>query len=209
MPLKFVTRNLRGNSYYHVYNQGTGEEEIFQDKQDYESFLHYLNIYTSSPMEVAARYPNLDSRLKNKNLAEEISLVAYCLMPNHFHLLLRQKAETAMPKLLKQLTNAYTTYFNSRYKRSGGLMQGRYRAALIESEFLVIQMARYIHLDPVTAGLSLTPGEYSWSSFNNRSGSNELLNRFGSVAEWEKFHADREGFTRGLEKLRAVLIEGG
>src|SRR3989344_8362013 len=98
MPSKYVVRNLRENTYYHVYNVGIGGSDIFLDDQDYETFLYYLYIYTAPPDAVAARYPDLPPRLAAKNLSQDIIVVAYCLMPNHFHLLLRQKAPGTMPR---------------------------------------------------------------------------------------------------------------
>lgn len=207
MPLKFVTRDFRGNSYYHVYHQGVGRTQIFLDKGDYEMFLYYLYVYTATPAEVAGRYPDLPVRLLSKNLSGEIKLVAYCLMPDHFHLLVKQQSTKALPKLLKQLGNAYTTFLNAKYRRVGGVFQGRYRAILVESEFLVIQMVRFIHLDPVVAGFSTDPRSYAWSSINDHSKSNELLGRFGSVAEWEKFHLDRGGFEDSKGKIKHLMIE--
>lgn len=206
MPLKLVTRHFKENAYYHVYNQGLGNREIFLDKEDYEKFLYYLNIYTLNPSEVAQRYPDLPDRLKNKNLYDEIKLIAFCLMPDHFHLLLKQKSERCLPKLLKQVTNAYTTYFNAKYHHSGAVMKGRYRAVLVESEFLLIQMVRFVHLNPLIAGLHSDPLSYVWSSINHHD-TNELLNYFGSVSEWEKFHLDRVGYESGREKIRSLTID--
>ncbi len=207
MPLKFVTRNLKSNAYYHVYNQGLGKREIFLDSEDYKMFLYYLDIYTSSLVEVEARYPELPHRLKSNNLSSEIKLIAYCLMPDHFHLLVKQQTPDALPKLMKQITNGYTTYFNAKYKRAGGVVQGRYRAVIIESEFLVLEMVRFVHLNPQASGLSSDPRNYTWSSMNNHGPSNELLNRFGSVEEWERFHLDRESYERGKEKIKHLMIE--
>lgn len=207
MPLKLVTRVLRENAYYHVYNQGLGSREIFIDNEDYQKFLYYLEAYTLTPAKVLERFPDLPVRLKDKNLSDEIQLIAYCLMPDHFHLLVKQKLARSLPKLLKQITNAYTTYFNAKYHRYGAVMKGRYRAVLIESEFIVIQMVRFVHLNPQVAGLCPDPRSYAWSSINNHDKSNELLNHFGSVEEWEKFHLDRIGYESGKEKLRNFKID--
>jgi len=192
--MKFVARNFRENAYFHVYNQGVGKRDIFLGKRDYETFLDYLRIYTFPPAEVSRQFPDLPERLTNKNLHKEIKLVAYCLMPNHFHFLLKQRLVQSVPKLLKQLTN-------------GALMQGRYRAALVESEFLVLQMVRFIHLNPVAAGFSSNPCTYVWSSINDHSSNNELLNRIGSVLEWERFHSDKADYERGKEKIRNLMID--
>ncbi|MDO8503803.1 MAG: transposase [bacterium] len=206
MPSKYVVRNLRGNSYYHVYNRGVENRDIFLDRQDYETFLFYLYIYTAVPEEIQVKYPNLPPRLKIKNLSGDINLAAYCLMPNHFHLLVKQGSTNSMPRLLKQITNGYTTYFNSKYQRKGKLMHGRYKSVPIESEYLFVQMVRFIHLNPSIAGLCRDPGDYSWSSYKNPLHTNELMNRFGSTEEWEKFHLDQNSYQSNLPKIRDLTI---
>ena len=207
MPTKYLVRNLRENSYYHAYNRGVGEESIFRDEQDYKMFLFYLDIYTSPLEAVCARYSALPPRLTAKNLGDDIRLVAYCLMPDHFHLLVKQESTLAMPQLLKQVTNGYTTYFNSKYKRGGRLMQGRYRAVLIESEYLLIQMVRFVHLNSSFAGLCKDPGDYAWSSYKQPLHTNGLLNRFVSAEEWKKFHLDQNSYQLNLPKIKALTLD--
>lgn len=200
MPAKYIVRNLRGNSYYHTYNRG-GNEAIFLDDDDYKTFLYYLYIYTAPMSEVAARHPELPARLKAKNLGADVRLVAYCLMPDHFHLLLKQQSSDIIPKLLKQMSNAYTTYFNTKYKRKGKLMHGRYKATLIESEYLLVQMVRFVHLNPPNFG------DHLWSSYKHPLQTNELLNRFDSPEEWEKFHLDQNSYQLNLPKIKHLIIE--
>lgn len=207
MPMKFVTRTFKSNAYYHVFNRGMGGREIFLDKEDYETFLYYLEIYTAPVESVAAKFPKLSQRLIRNNLNEEVKLISYVLMPNHFHLILKQKSARALPRLLKQVSNAYTTYFKAKYKSLGGVMQGRYRAVLIESEFLLVQMVRFVHRNPVSAGFSLDPRTYVWSSINDHSEENELLNSFGGVEEWDRFHLDLDSFEANLQKIKQLTID--
>lgn len=207
VPSKYLVRDLRENSFYHVYNRGVENKVIFRDDQDYKTFLFYLCIYTAPLDVVRARYPDLPPRLQAKNLSQEIHLVAHCLMPDHFHLLIKQKSAKAMPQLLKQVTNGYTTYFNSKYKGQGRLMQGRYRAVLIENEYLSVQMVRYVHLNPSSAGLCVDPGDYAWSSYKNPILTNELMGRFGSVEEWEKFHLDQYLYLQSLPKIKGLTLD--
>lgn len=201
-----MIRRLRGNSYYHACNQGVEGKDIFKDEEDHKTFLFYLYIYTVPLEIVLARYPSLPARLRAKNLSSEIRLVAYCLMPNHFHLLLKQESASSMPKLLKQITNGYTTYFNSKYQRTWRLMHGRYKSVLIGSEYLLLQMVRFVHLNPSTAGLCADPGDYIWSSYKNPLHTNELMNRFGSLEEWEKFHLDKDSYQLNLPKIKDLMI---
>lgn len=215
MPSKYVVRDLRGNSYYHVFNRGTEKRIIFLDEQDYRIFLFYIFVYVTPLDQLKAKYSDLPARLFINNLADDIDVVAYCLMPNHFHLLLRQRLPMSMPQLLKQVANGYTIYFNTKYKRVGGLMQGRYRAAIIDSDDLLIHVARYIHLNPVVSGLCKHPGEYEWSSYGNYIGKEGRLNcattavmsRFGSVEKWEEFHVGQIDYARALEEIKHLAID--
>ena len=207
MPSKYVIRNLRGNSYYHVYDKGVEGGKIFLDRQDYETFLYYLYVYTAAPTEIQEKYPELPLRLKAKNLLGEIYLVGYCLMPNHFHLLLKQKSERSMPKFIKQVINGYTTYFNKKYKRKGAIFQGRYKSMRIDSEYLLVQMARFVHLNPSIAGLCVNLRDYPWSSYVNHRLTGGIINRFGNVEDWEKFHLDKNSYESNFNKIKNLTID--
>lgn len=147
MPSKYVVRNFSENSYYHVFNRGVEKRNIFLDEKDYRFFETYLSIYLNPLKRVLEKYPDLPLRLHNKNLSKEVKLMAYCLMPNHFHLLLKQKTKDGISKLLKQITNAYTLYFNQKNKRVGGLMQGRFKAAQISSGVFSLEELNKFHQD--------------------------------------------------------------
>lgn len=207
MPSKYVIRHLRENSYYHVYNRGVEGRNIFLDRQDYETFLYYLYVYIAAPAEIQERYPELPLRLKDKNLSGDIYLVAYCLMPNHFHLLLKQKSANAMPKLVKQVINGYTTYFNKKYKRTGTIFQGRYKSARIASEYLLVQMTRFVHLNPSIAKLCVNLRDYLWSSYVDHRLTSGIINRFGNVEDWEKFHLDKNSYELNFNKIKNLTID--
>ena len=164
MPGKNTIRNYHLGGYYHVFNRGVDKRDIFQDEQDYRIFCYYLYVYLSPMDIVLRRYPLLGPNLLSNNLHNRVDLLAFCLMPNHFHLLLRLNSEGAASALLKQITNAYTSYFNFKYKRVGSLMQGRYKAVEVTSQAQLLHLSRYIHLNPVAAGLALEADQYAWSS---------------------------------------------
>lgn len=215
MPSRYVVRRYEENAFYHVFNRGVEKRDIFLDEQDYNIFLYYLFIYTAPLKKVLIKYPDLPIRLYNKNLYGAIDLVAFCLMPNHFHLLLRQQSITAVQKLLKQLTNAYTFYFNNKYKRVGGLVQGRFKAVMIETDELLLHVSRYIHLNPVVSGLAEDPNQYKWSSYLDYLGKSDsmncvkdlILNYFRSKEKYEEFANDQIGYGRSLEMIKHLIIE--
>lgn len=159
------------NGYYHAYNRGVEKRNIFLDEQDYKVFLHYLKRYLTeskpSPLEISPRF--------RTDLFDKIQLVAYCLMPNHFHLLLKQFTKEALTEFMRALQNSYVRYFNEKHDRVGTLFQGTYKAVLVETESYLLHLARYIHLNPlelhqfhqVEPGTRFNLVGYSYSSYGD------------------------------------------
>lgn len=143
MPSKYSVRFYTENGIYHIYNRGVEKRTIFEDKQDYQVFLHYLKRYLSPPNfnEVRPRWI--------VKLHQELKLFAYCLMPNHFHLLIKQDTKTSITLFMRCLINAYTKYFNEKYERVGPLFQGKFKAVLVETDAYFLHLSRYIHLNPL------------------------------------------------------------
>jgi len=161
MPAKNSLKVYAPNSYYHVYNRGVNKQAIFEDEQDYGVFLSYLKTYLLPRDERALQEQLADPRLsykeKNKivrilrlnNFSSEITLISYCLMPNHFHFLLKQTEPTSIDRFMNSLGTRYTMYFNKRYKRVGPLYQNVYKAVLVESEEQLLYLTSYIHRNPI------------------------------------------------------------
>lgn len=149
MPAKNIVKEYLENGYYHIYNRGVEKRNIFLDEQDCKVFLHYLKMYLS-PVEELNELAQPGVRIHRfipLNLSKEIDLLAFTLMPNHFHLEIKQYTANGMNKLLQRLLTGYVTYFNKKYKRVGTLFQGTYKAVLIKSEAQFLHLSRYIHLN--------------------------------------------------------------
>lgn len=215
MPSKYVVRNFEEDSYYHIFNRGVEKRDIFLEDKDYCFFQTYLYIYLRPLKKVLEKHPDLPLRLYNKNLSEEVELLGYCLMPNHFHLLLKQKTKNGISKLMKQITNAYTLYFNQKNNRVGGLMQGTFKAVGIDDDNLLIHIMRYIHLNPIASNLTQDLNTYQWSSYPDYLGKenelpcseDEILSYFSSVEAFEKFHKDQEEYAKELDMIKNLTIE--
>lgn len=172
MPSINVYKNFVKNGVYHAYNRGVEKRKIFLDDQDYRVFLHLLKYYLS-PTDKQAVNPVIttgNTKLIRprplKNLKNEVNLIAYCLMPNHFHLLLMQKTIDGMTKLLRRVCTTYAMYFNRRYNRVGYLFQGRYKAAKVDDDAGLLYISRYIHLNPGDSKMTgYDPVSYPYSSF--------------------------------------------
>lgn len=130
-------------AFYHVTSRGNEQKDIFKSEADREKFLTYLD-------SAAERYGAV--------------FHAYCLMSNHYHLMI-ETPEGNLSRIMKHINNSYTNYFNIKRKRAGHLLQGRYKAILIEADAYAAELSRYIHLNPVRAKMVSSPEEYKWSSY--------------------------------------------
>jgi len=143
MPSKNTVKQFGKEQFYHVYNRGVEKRNIFIDNQDYVVFLGLIKKYLTGE-----KPDNVIHRHKFKSLGNDVKLLSYCLMPNHFHLLLYQESESGISQFMRKLATGYVMYFNNRYNRVGGLFQGRYKASLITSDPYLYHISRYIHLNP-------------------------------------------------------------
>lgn len=143
MPSRNVVKEYIPDAYYHVYNRGVEKRTIFLDEQDYTVFLGLLKKYLTGE-----RPGGTNNRHKFENLGGQLELLAYCLMPNHFHLLFYQEDAQAISRLMRRLITGYVMYFNNRYRRVGRLFQGTYKASLINADDYLQHISRYIHLNP-------------------------------------------------------------
>ncbi|KKU88665.1 hypothetical protein A3A64_02445 [Candidatus Gottesmanbacteria bacterium RIFCSPLOWO2_01_FULL_48_11] len=181
---------------YHVYNRGNRKNKIFLNVKDYQRFLRKLKEYTKK---------------------FDVSLVCYCLMPNHFHLLLVQKDESAITKFMLSLCTSYSKYFNIKHELVGRLFQARFRAKIVETDEYLLHLSRYIHLNSISDDLedltfllnppSSTPGverskihkqliDYPWSSYreycednNGICDKNLILDYFSSTQQSNSYES--------------------
>ena len=130
-------------AFYHITSRGNERKNVFKSKRDREKFLEYLESATQ-------RY--------------DAVIHVYCLLDNHYHLLLETPSGN-LSQIMRHINGAYTTYFNVKRKRSGHLFQGRYKAILVDADEYAKELSRYIHLNPVRAKMVETPEDYDWSSY--------------------------------------------
>jgi putative transposase len=135
-------------AFYHITARGNEKKNIFLNDHDREKFLSYLGSATE-------RYG--------------AAIHVYCLMDNHYHLLLETPVGN-LTEIMRHINGAYTTYFNIKQYRAGHLLQGRYRAILVDANEYAEELSRYIHLNPLRAGIVAKPEEYLWSSYQDYTG---------------------------------------
>jgi REP element-mobilizing transposase RayT len=130
--------------YYHIYNRGNRKQDLFLEEIDYIGYLERLR------------------KCKEKH---KISVICYCLMPNHIHLLLRQDSENPLYKFIQSLHTSYSMYFNRKYDKVGHLFQGRFKQKELDKDEYLLQLSSYIHLNPLIDGLVEKLEDYQWSSY--------------------------------------------
>ena len=139
--------------YYHIYNRGTEKRDIFLDKADYLRFIVLLYISNNTDVVHISNHINQGrSLMKMLDIDKKDSLVdigAYCLMPNHFHILLKEKTENGISKFMKKLSTGYSMYFNKRYERTGRLFEGTFKSVHADSDEHLKYLFAYIHLNPI------------------------------------------------------------
>jgi putative transposase len=160
MPQKHSIKIYVKNGFYHVYNRGVEKRTIFEDEKDYKVFLSYLKEYLSPPPDSYLQGGTLKAKC-HENFSDEIELHCFCLMPNHFHFLIRQNQKNSMQRFLKSLLTRYSMYFNKKYKRVGKLFQGHYKAILVTEDGYLLHLSRYIHRNPYEYTKDLLSGTYS------------------------------------------------
>lgn len=133
------------NQYYHVYNRGNNFEPIFFSEDNYHFFIKRLLEYFDN----------------------KINLLAYCLMPNHYHLLIEILEDEFLHKAMQRFSTSYTKAINKNQNRVGHLFQGRYKSKLVPNNNYLLHLSRYIHLNPVKAGLVDKPEDWSFSSYRD------------------------------------------
>lgn len=161
MPQRNAIKKYLAGGYYHLYNRGVEKRIIFEDEQDYGVFLSYLKNYLlpkntnnlqeklADPKITWVEKDQIIRQLRLNNFFGEIELLAYCLMPNHYHLLVRQKSEVVIDYFMRSLNTRYVVYFNKRYQRVGPLFQGVYKAVLVETDEQLTHLSAYIHRNPI------------------------------------------------------------
>lgn len=141
--------------YYHIYNRGIDKRLIFKDSKDYERFIMLLYLSNSSDSFRLSNILNHQNKsfekvleIKKENLL--VSIGAWCLMPNHFHILVKQEIDGGITKLMKKLGTGYSMYFNIKYSRKGSLFGGLFKSKLVGNDDNYLrQLFAYVHLNPL------------------------------------------------------------
>ncbi len=191
-----MSRNITfaPGEYYHLYNRGTEKRNIFSTKADYERFLSLLYLCNgTSPVHLQRQGRTLTENLENEMSGQLVDIGAYCLMPNHFHLLVREVTNGGISRFVQKLTTGYTMYFNTRHERTGALFQGKFKATHVDSDNYLKYLISYIHLNPVKL---IDP---NWKE-------NGISNRKQAEAYLEKYRYSSYLDYLGRERIEAAIL---
>ncbi|MDZ7744690.1 MAG: transposase [Candidatus Saccharibacteria bacterium] len=208
MPSRHVVKQLASDNYYHVYNRGVNKSDVFLDSDDYFYFLHLFKRHLSNePLQ--DKYGRDFAHLLNK-----VELLAFCLMPNHFHLLVYNQEDKGLPELMHRLMTAYSMYFNKRHKRVGSLFQGTYKASLIDKDDYLLHISRYIHLNPQDINVDYETYDYSSFPYYMKTRTAEWLRpdkimelHDNSTKDYRKFVSEYKAQRKDLKLLKGILAD--
>jgi putative transposase len=204
------TSPLSCGEIYHVFNRGSEKRDIFLQPRDYERFkktLYYYQFLGKKPKFSFFNKSQLDFSIPITD-KRYVEIIGYCLMPNHFHLLLNQLEENGITKFMQQLCNSHAKYFNTKYNRVGPLWQNRFKVVRIENDEQLVHVSRYIHLNPIVSKISRSLNKYSWSSYHEFLISPIICNPeivlglFKDRMDYEKFVVAQIDLAKELEILK-------
>lgn len=200
---------------YHVFNRGVEKRTTFLDKKDYQRFLETMNYYQIKNPPVRFSYKDRPAMINTaKNGSPLVEILSFCLMPNHFHLLLRQVEEKGITIFLNKLSNSYTRYFNTRNHRLGPLFQGTFKTARVEDDEQLLHVSRYIHLNPLVSYLTKDLRMYPYSSYKEFLGlakgfcqKKTVLDFFESPAHYETFVLNQADYAKSLKDAGRLYLD--
>lgn len=222
MPLR--PEPLVVGEIYHIINRGVASMPILIDDRHYQHFLETSLYYQHQKLPLRYSYfARLPQSAKTDTLAKLskeyfVEIICYCLMPNHFHLLLKQLTDNGISNFMMKFCDSYTRYFNTKNKRIGPILQGRFKSVRIETEQQLLHVSRYIHLNPYSGGIIKKISElkdYSYSSLPEYLSLTQkplcqkdmILSYFKKPGSYWDFIAGQADYQRELSLIKNLLLE--
>ena len=196
--------------YFHVYNRGNGKNKVFLDEEDYKFFILRLN-QNLFPDIYKSKYSYSTPLPKNS-----FSMTCFCLMPNHFHFLIKQNRELPISKLMLKVCTSYSKYFNKKYKSVGHIFQDQFKQIWVDDNSYLVWLSAYIHENPGVAGLVSNSRDYNWSSYSDFAGLNGgsikcdrkiILEQFTSPKDYCGFVDSSREIIKERKDLESLLLD--
>ena len=222
--------------YYHIYNRGVDKRTIFECKEDLDRFFQSIDefnvikpigsIYENSLIKIkknkeAKKFGSSTPKFyiyTEKKKDELVEFVCYCLNPNHYHFLLQQLVDKGVEKFMHKLGTGYSNYFNKKYKRSGSLFQGKFKAIHVDSNEYLLHLSVYVNLNyrvhnlekfgsPASKLFKSSWGEYIGENKENFCKKDIILDQFGSVLDYKKFAKNSLEHIKEIKDIEKFLLE--
>ena len=214
---------LAKDEIYHIFNRSIARENIFSNKINLKKALEILHFYRFPQQLRLSKFKTLteiqkkDYLLALKDKSPLVEIYSFALMPNHYHLLLKQLQDNGIVRFIANFQNSFAKVFNLKNERDGAVFQNSFKAKRVETDEQFIHISRYIHLNPVTAYLINFNqlANYPWTSFpiyvnedkNSFVAVNFLLHLFGSKDKYADFVADQVSYQRELASIQDLIID--
>lgn len=211
-------RNLfKKGEIFHVFNKSIANFGIFKFDKNKERFLQTLDYYNNTKPK-----PSLSVFLRNNHYSPNLLLpkpnaivkfIAYCVMPDHYHLLIKILTESYLSKYINDVENSYSRFFNLQIKRKGPLWQSNFKVIRIKSNEQILHVTRYIHLNPTTSNLVKNPEDWFYSSYNFYLNEEKILREFlpeisiGEPKVYKKFVDNQKDYQRKLKLIKKLTLE--
>ena len=208
---------------YHVFTKSIAGFKVFNNDSEFSRMMATIRYYQrEKPSLKFSKFLNLSMVSRNQHddtipSPDEklVDIIAFCLMPTHLHLIVKQFKQHGISTFMSTILNSYTRYFNTKYKRKGPLWEGRFKNALVKTDEQLLHLTRYIHLNPVTSYLVDKPEEWPASSYKEYMlmvDDNEKICTYDDLltidpASYRKFVVNRASYQRDLAHIKELLID--
>jgi len=209
--IKFIN-----GEYYHIFNRGVDKRDIFSDRLDLNRFFQSMNEFNTLHPIGGIYIASLRKHKQNENLVTTperlVNFICYCLNPNHFHFILRQITDRGIEKFMHRLGLGYTNYFNQKYKRSGSLFQGTFKANHIDSDEYLLYASSYVNLNNKIHRIENGLFKSSWEEYIRENKESILfcekeviLNQFASPKNYMVFAEEALLMAQEKKELEEIL----
>ncbi len=209
---------------YHIFNRSIAHQSIFLISHDYHRMLDLIDYYRYTNLPLRYSYfKRLNYDMKKQYTKQylgdnrpQLKILTFCIMPNHYHFLIKQLSNKAISNFVRNIQNSYAKYFNIRHKRSGSLFQAMFKAKRIETDEQLLHVSRYIHLNPASEFVTELAKleKYPWSSFKDYMGNMDglvdteyILSHFKSKDMYKKFVYDQADYHLKLKHIKHLILE--
>lgn len=207
---------------YHVFSRSIAKFVIFNNERELARITETIGYYQyEKPVTKLSRYLEIkDSSRRSKTdmfagKDKIVEIIAYCIMPTHIHLVLKQLKENGISTFVGNVLNSYTKYFNTKHERKGPLWEARFKSVLVENDEYLLHLTRYVHLNPVTAELVNAPEDWKASSYDeyiSEKPSNGRICKYDHILNtkpdlYRQFVEDRISYQRELAKIKSLMLD--